>query len=280
MKKLLALLLAGLLLVSFAACSNKEEEQEDLHDYLQTEEVVDYVKIGDDVFHVRPIDTETIAITKYEGLDAPHAVTVPEELVNRKVVKIDDYAFRNCTAVTTVALPATLEEVGAYAFAGCLALESITLPKTVESLAMGAFVGCTSLKSVTFEEGSALAEIGQNTFTDCAALESIAIPATVKTVGVAAFLNCKALTTVTIAEGVEKLGAQAFQGCASLAALTVPATLTTFETTAVNGNNVHMVFAGCESLYLDGITAPEGSAAATYFAETLGLAQSAPVVEE
>ena len=279
MKKLLALLLAGLMLASFAACSKKDEEQEYLHDYLQTEEVVDYVTVGDDTFYVKPIDTETVAITKYEGLDAPHAVTVPAELVNRKVVKIDDYAFRNCTAITTVSLPATLETIGEYAFAGCLALENITIPKTVDAMATGAFVGCTSLKSVTFEEGSVLSAIGQNAFNGCVALESISIPATVKTVGVAAFLNCKALTTAIIAEGVESLGAQAFQGCASLATLTVPASLTAFETTKVNGNNVHMVFAGCDSLYLDGITAPEGSAAATYFAETLGLAQSAPVEE-
>ena len=106
MKKLLALLLAGLMLVSFAACSNKDEEQEDLHDYLQTEDVVDFVQIGDDRFYIQPIDTATVAITKYEGIDAPHAVTVPAELVNRKVVKIDDYAFRNCTAITTISLPA------------------------------------------------------------------------------------------------------------------------------------------------------------------------------
>jgi hypothetical protein len=281
MKKLLALLLATLMLVSLVACSDKTEEQEDLHDYLQTEEVVDYVKIGDDIFHVQPIDTETIAITKYEGIDAPHAVKVPAQLVNRKVVKIDEYAFRNCTAITSVELPDTLESIGQYAFAGCLALESITLPKTVETLAVGAFVGCTRLKSVVFEDGSVLTEINQNTFNSCSALESIAIPTSVKTVGVGAFFNCKALETVTIAEGVEKLGAQAFQGCAALKSLKVPATLTVFETTEIDGNEIHMVFAGCESLYLDGIEfSTEGSVAETYFAETIGLAQSAPATEE
>ena len=280
MKKLLALLLAGLMLMSLGACSDKTEEQEDLHDYLQKEEVVDFVEIGDDKFYVQPIDTETVAITKYEGIDAPHAVKVPAQLANRAVVKIDEYAFRNCTAITEIELPATLEVIGKYAFAGCLALKSITLPKTVETLKTGAFVGCTALTSVVFEEGSLLGEIGENTFRDCAALESISIPASVKTIGVAAFLNCKSMTTVVLAEGVEKLCAQAFQGCAALESLTVPATLTVFETNEINGNDVHMVFGGCDSLYLDGITAPEGSAAAIYFAETLKLEQSAPVVEE
>lgn len=280
MKRLLAILLAALMLASFAACSGDEETEENLHDYLQVEEIVDQVTIGSDTFYIQPIDTETIAITGYKGSDALHAVTIPAEMENRKVVTIDEYAFRNCTAITAVTLPATLEKIAQYSFAGCLALESVTIPKAVTTLAEGAFVGCTSLKTVTFEEGSALTGIAKNAFNGCVALEAIAAPATVKAVGAGAFYGCTALETVTFAEGLETLGAQAFHGCAALNTLTVPASLVNFETSYVDGWDRHMVFAGCEALYLDGITVPAGSVAETYFTTTIALAQSAPAVAE
>ena len=280
MKKLLALLLAALMLVSFAACSEEENNQESLHDYMQVEEVVDRVTVGSDTFYIQPIDTETVAITGYKGSDDLHAVQIPAELVNRKVVTIEAYAFRNCTAITAVTFPATLETIGKFSFAGCLALENVTIPKTVTVLGEGAFVGCSALESVTFEEGTVLSNIAKNAFYGCALLKSITVPATVKTVGAGAFYSCTALETVVFAEGLESLGAQAFHGCVALKELTVPASLTTFETSTVENRERHMIFAGCESLYLDGITVPAGSAAETYFTTTIALAQSAPIVAE
>lgn len=49
-------------------------------------------------------------------------------------------AFRNCTALTTVTLPAVVENIGAYAFDGC-ALTKLTIPATVTTLGEYAFKG-------------------------------------------------------------------------------------------------------------------------------------------
>lgn len=276
MKKLLALLLAGLMLLSFAACGDKNGDEENLRDYLQNDEIVDRVTIGTDTFHIEAIDTETVAITGYKGSDVKHALTIPETLDNKSVVEISDEAFKNCTSITSVTFPATIEKIGVYAFAGCLSLETVAIPANVEVVAEGAFTGCTSLKTVTLATDTKMTKIAKNTFNGCVALESFATAGAIKTIEAGAFFGCAALKTVTIAEGVEKLGAQAFQNCKALDTLTVPASLTTFETVKVGIVDEHMIFAGCENLYLDGITVPAGSAAETYFKVTLDLEQSAP----
>ena len=49
-------------------------------------------------------------------------------------------AFRNCTALTTITLPAVVENIGAYAFDGC-ALTELTIPATVTTLGEYAFRG-------------------------------------------------------------------------------------------------------------------------------------------
>lgn len=49
-------------------------------------------------------------------------------------------AFHNCTALTTITLPAAVENIGAYAFDGC-ALTKLTIPATVTTLGEYAFRG-------------------------------------------------------------------------------------------------------------------------------------------
>ena len=44
------------------------------------------------------------------------------------LVTVMDNAFKGCTGMTSVTLPAGLEAIGAYAFKGCTGLTSVTLP--------------------------------------------------------------------------------------------------------------------------------------------------------
>jgi hypothetical protein len=57
-------------------------------------------------------------------------------------------AFYNCTALTQVTLPSTLETIGNDAFAGCAALQTLTLPGGLKSIGSRAFQGCTALQAV------------------------------------------------------------------------------------------------------------------------------------
>ena len=257
MKKLLALILAALMLASFAACSNDDgNENADLKNYLQNEVVVDHEVLSNgETFYFDSIDSETVKITGYEGSTDPHALVIPTTLNNKTVVEISDQAFYYCSNLTSVEIPATVTSIGAYAFAGCSQITSLTIPAAVKSIGEAAFYGCSAMTTLTFAEGSALTEIAKFTFNSCSALTSVSIPAHIKTVGTGAFLYCSALAEVTVADGVEMIGAQAFQNCTALAKLTLPASVKTIGSLA---------FSGSENLYSNGVTCPAGSAAETF----------------
>ena len=259
MKKLLALILAALMVATFAACSKDEEEGEDLKDYLQNDEVVNTItNEKGETFNFDMIDSETVVITKYECGDDKHALVIPETLDGKTVVAIGEAAFRTCNAITSVTFPATVEAIGNYAFEGCQLLTEITFPATIKSIGKNAFGGCTGLTSVSFAEGSTVSMIENFTFQGCTALTTVTIPAHVKIVKQGAFIGCSALATITVAEGVETIEAQAFQNCKALATLTIPASVTTIGAQA---------FSGSENLYVEGVTYPAGSAAETYFSQ-------------
>ena len=263
MKKLLAVMLALLMIATLAACSKEQQNGDDLDDYVREEKVITFeTNEKGETFHFEAIDTETVAITAYEGSDAAHLLEIPSTLNGKTVVAIANAAFKDCSKINAISFPETVTTIGNYAFAGCVLLEYIDIPETVTSIGIGAFTGCTNLSSVIFEGTPKIASIERFAFQDCSALTSIEIPASVKTVGDAAFMNCSALTTVVLKEGVETVGDVAFRGCTALASLTLPASLTTIG---------QYVFSDCDALFINNVTVPEGSAAHTYLVEEAKL---------
>ena len=266
------------LIFAVVVIANKgaDDETDGLNSYLQDEVVVDRVTIGNDTFFIEAIDTETVAITGYEGSDALHAVSIPDTLDGKQVITISKQAFKDKTSITAISLPKTLETIEPYAFAGCLGLKTLTIPANVTSIGEAAFADCPALETLVFANGTGLTEIASKTFMNCVSLKTISIPGEIAKIGEAAFMGCVGLTDVTVGDGVETIGSQAFMGCTALDTLVIPASVVTFETTA---KNQPFAFANCTALYLDGITCTAGSAAENYFKNVLGLAQSAPEAE-
>ena len=125
-------------------------------------------------------------------------------------------AFKGCSKLATVTFEkeSQLKTIGGgYSepnyygvFSDCTALTSIEIPASVETIKASAFKGCSSLATVTFENGSQLKTIeggypSSGTFADCTALTSIEIPASVETIEAAAFKGCSSLATVTFEKG-------------------------------------------------------------------------------
>ncbi len=278
MKKIISVMLALLMIATLCACSGDGDEVgDDLDKYKQEDVVVTYVEIPEtgERFYFETIDTETVAITGYNGKDMAHTLNIPKELdVSdpndettsdiRTVTTIAKEAFYYCSKINAINLPETVTTIEDYAFAGCALITEFEVPATVTTIGEGAFQACTALASLTFEEGSTLSSIGKYAFQECTALTDLELPASVKTIGDGAFWACEALATVIVNEGTETIGNAAFINCKALASVSLPASVTEIGTSA---------FAGSENLYIGSVLAPAGSYAATYIEEEMHLVE-------
>lgn len=148
-----------------------------------------------------------------------------------KVVGIDNYAFYNCSGLTSINIPKSVTSIGNGAFLYCRGLTSIIIPEGVTSIEDNVFGGCSGLTCVTIPEG--VTSIGERAFFWCSSLTSITIPEGVTSIGNGAFSGCRGLTSITIPEGVTSIGNGIFMDCSSLHEITVDDENSYF--TSING---------------------------------------------
>ena len=127
---------------------------------------------------------------------------------------IGEYAFEECSSLTSITIPDSVTSIGEDAFWNCSSLTSITIPDSVTSIGAYAFNNCSSLTSITIP--NSVTSIRSYTFDGCAGLTSITIPDSVTSIGMNAFSNCSSLTSITIPDSVTSIGESAFYGCESL----------------------------------------------------------------
>ncbi len=65
------------------------------------------------------------------------------------VTSIGEWAFYDCTSLTSITIPNSVTCIGNSAFSGCAGLTRITIPSSVTSIGNCAFSGCANLTSVT-----------------------------------------------------------------------------------------------------------------------------------
>ncbi|MCX6652877.1 MAG: leucine-rich repeat domain-containing protein [Methanomassiliicoccales archaeon] len=158
-------------------------------------------------------------ITGYTGTGG--AITIPSTLGGYPTVAIGDYAFQDCTPLTSVTIPDSVISIGYGAFNDCPFLISVTIPDNVTSIGGYAFYACTSLISVTIPDN--VTTIGNGAFTSCTSLTNVTIGKGVTSIGLYAFSFCSSLTSVTIPNNVTFIGDHAFGACSSLTSIDVNA---------------------------------------------------------
>ena len=125
----------------------------------------------------------------------PNVKYVQELSIGSHVTSIGDYAFGDCSNITSVTIPANVLSVGSQAFSSCRGLTSVTIPNSVTNVDNGAFEYCFGLTSVTVENG--VTRLGDYSFYGCSSLSSFTIPSSVTSVGDDIFSDCTNLMSVT-----------------------------------------------------------------------------------
>ncbi|MBP3564567.1 MAG: leucine-rich repeat protein [Alistipes sp.] len=127
--------------------------------------------------------------------------------------KIGMTDFNGCSNLCHIKLPANISAIDGEqmtgAFSNCTSLTSIVIPQSVEYIGSAVFYGCTSLQNVIFEEGCKLTKIDGGVYTsDTSSFYSYKVPG--------AFYNCTSLKTIIIPANVEIIEEGTFANCTSL----------------------------------------------------------------
>ena len=164
---------------------------------------------------------------------AQSSITIPSEIDGRKVTKIADGAFENCTALKNLLNWADLTYIGANAFKGCTGLKDISIPGETTFIGESAFEGCSNLKTVILWGNPT--SIEKNTFKNCSKLTDFSLPSSVTYIAESAFENCSNMSTVIIWGDITSIGKNAFKNCSSLDDVSIPSSCKVIEESAFEG---------------------------------------------
>lgn len=223
-----------------------------------------------------PLGLTHIKRSAFQLCEALRSVPIPESLTHidycafmdcRSLRRVDGLefsqvqilnndAFKGCTSLETIYLPAKLREIGAGVFYSCHSLKKIDLPMVLEKIGMAAFEECYKLEKIkippkvtkiekhTFKYCSSLEqvehyhrieEIGASAFYNCSHLKLFQIPKRVKQIDISAFAFCHSYEEVEIPDTVRELPNSLFESCVSLKSVKIPEHIESIPTNCFKG---------------------------------------------
>jgi hypothetical protein len=187
-----------------------------------------------------------------------------------KLTKLEHWAFSGCTALKSIRLPASLQQLHARAFEksavthieiesgnefysargdfvigikpplslACYVgrLATVAIDDDIETIASCVFVPSPFVERVTFGAASRLRTIEKTVFKGCKNLESIAIPSTVTSIARNAFARCTGLSTMTFVSpsSLAMIHSRTFRTCVNLKAIVIPGSLVVLHVNCFN----------------------------------------------
>ena len=197
-------------------------------------------EVGGIYYNINSTTDLTVAVT-YRGSsyssyfnEYSGAVTVPETVTYNyntySVTSIGNYAFYNCSSLTTITIPEGVTSIGNEAFYGCSSLYKVINCSNLSLTKGSSSNGYVAYYAEVVHQGGELTTIGDFQFYTFDGIHSlvnyigndtkIVLPDSYNgenyKIGDCAFYKCSSLTTITIPEGVTSIGNEAFYGCSSL----------------------------------------------------------------
>ena len=125
-------------------------------------------------YTVTDAEAKTVELTGYET-KPEGALTIPATVTNESteysVTSIGIMAFRSCSSLTAVTIPASVTKIGSWAFSLCSQLTAVTIPEGVATIGSYAFGYCHSLTAVNIP--ASVTSIGEWSFDEYTALTQI-----------------------------------------------------------------------------------------------------------
>jgi hypothetical protein len=174
----------------------------------------------------------SIVITGYNGTGG--AVAIPSLINDRPVVQIARDAFAAKSTITSIAVPASITNIGLSAFASSgLTNISVDPGNQGYSSFSGVLFDKPQAMLVEFPAGAggtyivpqSVISVADQAFSSCTLLTNIVLPPTLHWIGSNAFSNCTGLTSVNIPDGVESIPYGAFANCSALTRVVIPASV-------------------------------------------------------
>ena len=130
------------------------------------------------------------------------------------VTTIGESAFHDCHKLAKVTIGQSVKTIGDYAFINCSSLTTIEIPNSVTEIGISAFSSCSSLSILII--GKSVTKIDDGAFSNCRSLSSVNVPDSVKFIGQHAFQSCEGLKSIVIGKEVTEIRDYAFYLCKNL----------------------------------------------------------------
>ncbi len=121
-------------------------------------------KVTKDDANGKEVEVTSLASGKYTG-EITIPATVTDNDVTYNVTKIGQYAFADCSGLSSITIPSSVTSIKGWAFSNCRSLPTIIIPSSVTSIEDYAFYECSSLTSITIP--SSVTSIDGSAFYNC-----------------------------------------------------------------------------------------------------------------